>query len=111
MSTLTVKRGDTWVWPFTYKDQDGAAIDLTGCTARLQVKAQRATEPTLSASSAEGGVTMNPTGGVVTVRFEPADTELVEPGKYDADIEMTWSDGSVQSSATFSVVVKADITI
>jgi hypothetical protein len=111
MSALTVKRGDTWVWPFTYKDEAGTPIDLSGSSVRLHLKAKRATTPAVSASTATGEITLTPLDGVATVRIEPAVTELVAPAKYDADIEVTWSDGTVQSSATFSVVVQEDVTV
>lgn len=110
-STLTVKRGDTWVWPFVYKDTAGTPIDLSGSAVRLHAKAKAATEPAVSASTETGEITLDPTAGKATVRIEPEITRLIDPGKYDADIEVTWSDGTVQSSATFLVVVQPDITI
>jgi hypothetical protein len=111
MSVLTVKRGDTWVWPFTYKDEAGTPIDLSGSSVRLHMKAKRATTPAVSASTATGEITLTPLDGVATVRIEPEITEIVAPAKYDADIEVTWADGTVQSSATFIVDVKEDITV
>jgi hypothetical protein len=111
MSALSVKRGDTWVWPFTYKDEEGTPINLTGCQIRLHIKAKGASEPVVTASTAEGEITLTPLDGIATVRIEPEVTALVSPQKYDADIEVTWSDNTVQSSATFTVDVKEDITV
>lgn len=111
MSVLTVKRGDTWVWPFTYKDEAGVPIDLSGSAVRLHLKAKGAATPAVAASTDTGEITLTPLDGVATVRIEPEVTELVPPAKYSADIEVTWADGTVQSSATFTVDVKEDITV
>lgn len=37
--SMTVVRGGTWEDEFTYTDPDGNAIDLTGYSARMQVRA------------------------------------------------------------------------
>lgn len=37
-SALTVQRGATWEDEFTYTDDDGLPIDLTGYEARMQVR-------------------------------------------------------------------------
>lgn len=35
---LTIVRGSTWEDEFTYTDENGAAVDLTGYEARMQVR-------------------------------------------------------------------------
>jgi hypothetical protein len=35
---LTIQRGSTWEDDFTYTDEDGVGVDLTGYKARLQVR-------------------------------------------------------------------------
>jgi hypothetical protein len=119
---ITVKRGDTWKWPFYYyqKEEDGSKspIDLTACTARLKA-APKNGEPVLYATVApdpldedvNGEVTITPADGLVLVTFLPAVTQGVSPGKYYSDLEMTWADGSVQSSVTFLIIVLEDITV
>lgn len=37
-AALELTRGSTWIDEFTYTDDDGVAIDLTGYSARLQVR-------------------------------------------------------------------------
>lgn len=37
-ASLTVVRGATWEDEFTYTDESGAAVDLTGYEARMQVR-------------------------------------------------------------------------
>jgi hypothetical protein len=122
MATLTVKRGDTWTWPFYLysKAEDGSKtpIDLTDCSARLQVKPKRGDTPVLSATvspdpadeTINGEITLTPVDGLATVVFQPATTREIEPDKYVSDLEITWADGSVQSSMTFTVVVDEDVT-
>lgn len=111
MATLTVKRGDTWEWPFVYKDTAGDPIDLTDCSARFHIKAKRAETPVVEASDATGEITITALSGLVTVKITPATTMAIAPGKYEADMEMTWSNGDVQSSITFVIDVVRDITV
>ena len=106
---LIVKRGDTWVWTFVYRDSTGTPMDLSGSSVRMHA---RSAKGTLVIQVSDGsGIVLDPLEGEATVRIEPVETQLIGPGKYDADIEVTWSDGTVQSSATFIIQVLADITI
>jgi hypothetical protein len=72
----------------------GAAIGLTGATVRLKLRALGST--TLTATVV-GSVT-NAAGGVVA--FFPASAPemlLGEPGDYEGEIEITFSDSQVQT--------------
>ena len=39
--TASVKRGDTWSWTCAFTDTNDAPVDLTGVTARCQVRDRR----------------------------------------------------------------------
>lgn len=106
MASFTVKRGDTWRQPFTWRQgsETGDPVDLTGCTAALQVR-DAAGELVLDATL---DLTIDGPNGTITV-----DTQIpedLEPGKYLFDIEMTYSDGFRQSTDTQYLKVVADIT-
>jgi hypothetical protein len=119
---LVVKRGDTWKWPFYFftKDESGnkVSLDLTDCSARLMVKPKRGEAVLYAAPPSDppdetvnGEVIIIPADGLVTVLFPVATTLTVRPGEYLSDLEVTWADGTVQSSATFAVIVEEDMTI
>ena len=103
--TITYKRGDTWRAVFTY-----TGVDLTGCSARAQIRNKRDDTLYLSGSSTSGELVVDGVAGTITMRFEPEVTVEVPVGTHEADIEVTYSDGTVESSDTFLVKVLEDIT-
>ena len=125
-TNLCTKRGDTWQVTFTWsQESDGAPIDLTGCTARLQarkpVAATRALTrsaiaaqldyeaPVIDVSSATGEITFTELEGKVHVRVESAEMDIL-PGSYDLDLELTFPDGTVKSTATQVLEIVEDVT-
>lgn len=75
-------------------DTTGAVIALTGATAVLKFRAVGAA--TLTAS-VPGAVTDGPNG---VVAFYPASAPAMlqgEPGDYEGEIEITFSDGQIQT--------------
>lgn len=101
MTTLTVKRGDTWSWTCDFADADGNPVDLTDVTARMQVRSKKdvlladySDELVVGASSVSLGVI----------------TDLPLGTSY-FDIELTFPDGTVLSTDTKPVVVVKDITL
>ena len=107
MSILTIKRGDTWKVTFTYKQPDGSPLDLTGCSARLQVRSKSNGELLLSADTTLGGLTLTPAEGLLTLT---AATDDLPVGSHEFDLEMTYADGSIQSTDTMILKVLADIS-
>ena len=111
MSIRTIKRGDTWQEIITWKDNNGDPIDITGASIRVQLRNREDDSLALTASTSTGEITItNPTGGVATQRVEYITMRDVEPGKYNCDVEITYSDNTVQSTPTFVVIVEEDIT-
>jgi hypothetical protein len=75
-------------------DTTGAPVVLTGATVVLKFRAAGATTLTATVT---GSVTDGPNGQVV---FYPASApEMLqgEPGDYEGEIEMTFSDGQIQT--------------
>jgi hypothetical protein len=114
-AVVPLKRGDTWEAEFYFRLDDSVA-DLTGCTARMQVRSSgdalvlsAQTSPTDPALV--GTLVVDGTAGLVTLTVPKGLTSALVPGKYYADVELTYADGSVRSSETFQVKVTKDITL
>jgi len=75
-------------------DTTGAAINLTDATVRLKFRAAGAT--TLTATVV-GSVTDGPNGGVVFFPASAPEMLQGEPGDYEGEIEITFSDTTVQT--------------
>jgi hypothetical protein len=109
MNLAPVKRGDTWIFSFTWKN-DGTPIDISDCTARMQIRKRRI-GTLLAELDSESGIVIDGPIGKVTATFPASATELVEPGVHETDLQLTFtSTGEVRSSKTMTVTVLEDIT-
>jgi hypothetical protein len=79
MTKINAYSGATLSLSFTAKDEDGDPVDLTGYTARAEVR------PTISSST----ITLNlsptiptPANGVISINIADEVTALIEPGAY-----------------------------
>lgn len=75
--------------PFVWKDSNGVAVNLTGYTARMQLRRSvSADEVYLSLTTVNGGIVIDPLVGKVTVIFKETDTQGVTwaGGVYDLEL-------------------------
>jgi hypothetical protein len=79
MTKINAYSGATLSLSFTAKDEDGDPVDLTGYTARAEVR------PTISSST----LTLNlaptiptPANGVISISIADEVTALIDPGAY-----------------------------
>jgi hypothetical protein len=106
---LKAKRGDTWRFVFAWQDASGVAIDLTGVSARMQLRTAADDEP----ASAEWSTTSSHLTigtGEIELTVDPDESEAIDAGTYVSDLEVTWDDGTVTSTDTFRFEVQPDIT-
>ena len=109
--SLEIIRGDDISLPFTYKDADGVAIDITGYTIFFTAKAVIDDDVTDADAVIKKDVTShtNPTGGESLITLTDADTN-VAPQNYLADIQLKDDSGNIASSGQFFLKVIADVT-
>jgi hypothetical protein len=111
MSTRTIKRGDTWQEVITWRDSNGDPIDISGCSIRVHLRSREDDSLAVTAGTTGGEITItNATGGVAAQRVEYTTMRTVTPGKYNCDVELTYTDNTVQSTPTFVVIVEEDVT-
>lgn len=103
----SVKRGDTWKFQFAWKSNN-TPVDLTDCSALMQVRVKRTGELVASATTADDSITIDGPTGIVNVAF--LDTQDAPVGTHEADLQITFPDGTIQSSSTIQLVVEEDIS-
>jgi len=107
-ATFPVKRGDTWRQPFYWRQgsANGSPVDLTGCAFRMHVR------DSLGALILDctDSLAVAPEDGEVTVEIDIPETIAIPRKPYKFDIEVTWPDGSVRSTATAYLNVIQDET-
>jgi DNA-binding IclR family transcriptional regulator len=101
-------RGDTWTRAWLLTDEAGAAIDLTGATARLQVRDQ-AGSVVVSASTTDGRITITPAAGRIDMTVPYSATGLA-PGSYRFDLEVTHASGLRRTYEQDALVVLEDMS-
>jgi hypothetical protein len=107
----TIDQGADWVINFTYQDSAGAAINLTGYTAALQLRSEAAsTTAVLSLSSPSSGITITGATGLVAVRATAAQTGAIAGGVYVYDLEITSSTGVVTRLVQGQINVSPQVT-
>jgi hypothetical protein len=116
MSALTMKRGDTPVWRFTVVDADGAAVNLTGYSARFTVKRNvnhDDTDAFLTKTIGSGITVTNAAGGLLEVRLAAADTEdLVRDTTLVWDLQIAaGANVYTVDSGTLAVALDVSITV
>ena len=117
----TIDQGATWTVTVLYKDSTGAAINLTGCTAILQVRESVGGTVIFDLTSSSG-ITLGGAAGTIDIEISAANTAaasvttltsatVVDHIKSDGvemsgtgptgvwGIEITWTDASVTREA------------
>lgn len=108
-SLATVKRGDTWRFSFIWKS-NGTPIDLSDCTARMQVRKKRV-GTLLGEVSSIDGITIIGIEGKVDAVWSADITAAMELGMHETDLQITFtSTGEVKSSETLTITVIEDVT-
>lgn len=89
---FNVDQGTTWNRQLVWNDADDNPVDLTGFTARMQIRRDvQATGIDLSLTTENGGITIDSPAGKVTMYATAAQTALLA-GTYYYDLEMVSGD-------------------
>lgn len=110
---LTIYKGSTFVKTIQWKTGDPAvAVDLTGCTARMQVRKNPSDSVILESLTTSNGklVITEPTNGKLEIRI-PADTSTAYTflcGVYD--LEIVFANGTVTRIIEGDFVAVPEVT-
>lgn len=106
-----IEQGATLLKPIVWKDSTGAAFNLTGYTAKMQVR-QSAASPDvlLEMSTTNSRITLTPGTGTITLVFSATLTSSITwtRGKYD--LELTAPNGTVTRLIEGQISVSKEIT-
>lgn len=110
--TFTIEQGATWRQPLTYEDSNGDPVDLTGYTARMQVRKKTSTPdpPLLDLTTENGGITLGGTDGTILLEATDEQTAALDfkTGRYD--LELYPGDGTTKRLLMGSVILSREVT-
>ena len=72
-----------------------APVDITGYTAKMQVRKKPGAPLVLEMSTQNGRITFTPLTGIINIVVQAADTALLVPGLYRYDLDLTDQAGFV----------------
>lgn len=108
---ITVEQGATFTLSAVYKDSAGAVVDLTGYTARMQIRKRKSTTTTLSDSTtANGEIAITALSGLVVVTIPAATTADFEGKTAFYDLELEDAAGTVTRLLEGVVTISKEVT-
>lgn len=108
---LTIEQGATYRNTLTWKDASGSLVNLTGATAKMQIRPDYGNATVLhQLDTNNGGITLGGTAGTVALYIAAADTAgfTWTSGVYDLDV--TLSNGDVVRLVQGGVGVSPEVT-
>lgn len=112
----SILQGATFSWSFTWKtapDEDSAKtpVNLTGCTARMQIRSKvESPEVLLSLTTENGGIALGGTAGTIELLIDADDTAAITWTSGVYDLEIVFPGGQVRRLMYGSVVVSPEVT-
>ena len=109
--TITIEQGATFSLPITWKDQLGNAVNLTGYTARLQVREEvESATPFLTLTTENGGIALGGAAGTITLTVTATATAALTASKGVYDLELISGGGVITRLLEGLVVIKKEVT-
>lgn len=102
----TIVSGDSWRYGWEFMDDEGRLLNLTGISARLQLR-NRAGTKVAEATTADGRLTVDVAKSSVFLDMPPAAMTL-PPGEYDFALEVVYPDGFKQTYGISALLVTKD---
>ena len=86
---ITIEQGATFTMSLTWKDSTGSPVNLTGYTARMQVRTNYEAESTLvSLTSSGGDITLGGALGTIAVTIAATATQSLQLDEAVYDLEL-----------------------
>jgi hypothetical protein len=107
---LRIQQGDTWSLEIAWTDDEGLPVDLTGATAKMQMRPSAGSEVlVLELSSANGRIVVDP-AGKINLLVSAEDTALLPAKSGVYDLEVTRTSGVVKKLIRGSYLVTPEVT-
>lgn len=107
-SNFKLEEGATWTKVLEWKNEDLTPIDLTGFTARMQIRKSYSTATALHTLTSSDGITLDGPTGTITLNIPAATSVGWKKGRYVYDLEVYTGDTTVRLlQGTLEVVPEA----
>lgn len=110
--SLTILQGETFSRPLVWKAGAPAVpVDLTGCTARMQVRSTVDNDTVLlELTTGNGRIALGGVDGTITLQLTAAETQALTWRNAVYDLEVVHPGGQVRRLVEGAVKVKPEVT-
>lgn len=106
-----IDQGATWSILVTYNDPNGNPINITGCTAALQLRTSPlANTYALSLTTSNGGIAISGPDGELAISATATQTGSLKPQKYTYDLELYGPGATVTRLMQGTILVNPETT-
>ena len=107
---ITAQQGSDYSVTLTYRDSNGVAVNLTGYTARMQVRKVASSPYAYLTLTSSSGMTLGGSAGTVAINISAAALASIPAGPYVYDVELVSGSGAVVKPIVGSFSVSAEVT-
>ena len=108
---LEILQGETYSKQFIWKDSAGANGNLTGYTARMQVRQSKASDTVLlELTTANGRIALGGSAGTIDLSLNATTTAAITWKRGVYDLELVASNGVVKRLLEGEVTVSKEVT-
>ena len=107
---IVADQGATFQRTITWQDSNGTPINLTGYTARMQVRRRPSDgEALVSLTTENGRITLGGSAGTIALNCPASEMDFVD-GKWAYDLEVQSASGVVTRIVMGSFLLRAEVT-
>jgi hypothetical protein len=106
---IVMYQGASFDYTFTWK-LNNSTVNLTGYTARMQVRRNHRSEDVVLSFTDQDGITLGGSTGTVTVEADPETTAAVDAASYVYDLELESPGGEVYRILEGTFRVSPEVT-
>jgi hypothetical protein len=114
IQNFTIDQGSTWVQPILWQTgAPPAAVDITGYTARMQVRLMPGAPVVASLTTENGGIALGGVAGTITLTMTASVSAAIPASgctKYRYDLELISPGGAVRRFIEGTITIRPEIT-
>lgn len=111
--TLKIRQGDTYNKLFTWKaGTPPALVDLTGCTARMQIREYLgAPDAVITLTTENSRIELGGAAGTIRIKLDAATTAGFTFRRARYDLDIYFADGTQNRKLEGTVIVSPEVTV
>lgn len=108
---FTIDQGSTWTLQLVYNDPNGAPINLSGYTAKMQLRSKfNSSDAVLTLATGGQGITINGPTGTINLVATDEQTGAIASGFYVYDLELE-NGGAITRLIQGQVTLSPQVTL